>query len=153
MAPPRKRPASATDMSSQRTQSGYSTITTVDRLAMPMAVISVLRSFSAVCGMVAEMAMVAEMPQMPVPPPDSSPSMGGRRSARAISTPKDMVRITAPARPRMPQSPSAETSAMTMRAPSSATPMRTSFLAENSMPGTQRASSDRKWKAMPISSA
>ncbi len=36
MAPPRKRPASATDMSSQRTQSGYSTITTVDRLAMPL---------------------------------------------------------------------------------------------------------------------
>ena len=144
MEPPRKSPASGTVMPNQRTHSGYSTITAVERLAMPMALISVQRSLSGLCGSVDEMAMVAEMPQMPVPPPDSSPNMGDTRSTRAISTPKHSVNTTAPASPRMPQRPSADTSDTTMRTPSSATPTRTSFLALNSMPGRQRSFSDRK---------
>ena len=144
MEPPRKSPASGTVMPNQRTHSGYSTITAVDRLAMPMALIKVQRSLSGLCGSVDEMAMVAEMPQMPVPPPDSSPNMGDTRSTRAISTPKHSVNTTAPASPRMPQRPSADTSDTTMRTPSSATPTRTSLLALNSMPGRQRSFSDRK---------
>ena len=40
-----------------------------------------------------------------------------------------------------------------IRAPSNATPSRSTAFDENSMPATQRPSSCRKWKAMPNSSA
>ena len=77
-------------------------IASVDRLATPIAVISVLRSLSASCGRVEEIAIAAEMPQMPVAPPEISPSTGETFSRRAISTPKPMVSTTAPTSPTMP---------------------------------------------------
>ncbi len=42
---------------------------------------------------------------------------------------------------------------MVIFAPSRATPSRSTVLDENSIPGMQRPSSCRKWKAIPISRA
>ena len=67
--------------------------------------------------------------------------------------PKPMVSATESTTIAIGHAPSAVIWASVMRTPSSATPMRSSVLAENWMPGTQRPSVDRKFIAMPSSSA
>ncbi|MCY1380655.1 hypothetical protein D9M69_684970 [compost metagenome] len=54
---------------------------------------------------------------------------------------------------RMVPLPSAISRSTLMRMPSSATPILRIFFAESSMPATHRPSSERKWNAMPSSSA
>ena len=99
------------------------------------------------------MARAAEAPQMPTAPPDSTPNRDFSPRARAASQPKPMVVVTPTITVRIGMAPRPMIWLTVIRAPSSATPIRRMVLDEASIPGMQRPSSCRKWKAMPISRA
>ena len=67
--------------------------------------------------------------------------------------PNPMVSATETTTIAIGNAPSAVICPSVMRTPRSATPKRSSVLAENWMPGTQRPSVDRKFRAMPSSNA
>lgn len=76
-----------------------------------------------------------------------------RPSSRAPSRPKRIVRTTPVMTKAISDAPRPISSSTLMRAPSSATPKRRTLRAVTFIPGTQRPSSARKWKAMPRRSA
>ena len=125
----------------------------VDSTVTPTTASSVKRSFSFVCGSTEEMAMAADAPQMPTEPPDRMPSSIGRLSQRASSKPEPIVRATASTSITPTLMPSCETWPRVMRMPSSATPTRSTVLAQKLMPIRVLSCSDRKCSDSPISRA
>ncbi len=121
----------------------------VERAVTTTTVRMVSRSLSLPRGRTEAIARAADAPQIPTAPPDNRPkardwpSLLDTRTPKAmvVPTPKKTVTIGMTPRPRIWEA--------VMRAPSSATPSRSTALEENSMPATQRPSSCRKWKAMP----
>ena len=106
-----------------------------------------------VLGRTEAIASAAEAPQMPTDPPESTPKLRLCPSRRASSIPINTVVVTPAITMAMGTGPSAMICSTVIRAPSRATPVRSTALEANSMPGMQRPSSCRKWKVMPNRSA
>jgi hypothetical protein len=88
-----------------------------------------------------------------VAPPVSRPKKARKPSRRAATIETPIVSATLATTSTIGCQPSAATWAPVMRSPSSATPTRSSWRAVNSMPGAHGPSADRKFIAMPSSSA
>ncbi len=114
---------------------------------------SVARSFSGCAGSAAARASAADAPQIAVAPPLSSPNSDWNPISRASSIETPIVSTTETMTiPTGPQ-PSAVIWPAVMRSPSSATPKRSTWRAANSIPGAHGPSPERKFIAMPSSSA
>ena len=124
----------------------------VDSTVTPTTASRVKRSFSLVWGSTEEIAMAAEAPQMPTEPPDKMPSSIGRPSQRASSNPVPIVRATASTSTMPTLMPRCDTWPSVMRIPSSATPIRSTVLAQKVMPLRVLSCSDKKCIDSPISS-
>ncbi len=122
---------------------------TVESAVTTTTVRMVSRSESLSRGRTEAMARAAEAPQMPTAPPDSTPNARDRPRRGATSRPSVMVESTPTTTMRIGAGPRLMICSAVTRAPSKATPRRSTALDENSMPATQRPSSCRKWKAMP----
>ena len=106
----------------------------VDITVTPMTASSVKRSLSLVCGNTDDMASAADAPQMATAPPVSKPCSRVAPSQRASSTPIKMVSATAAATVKAVSIPSLATCPNVMRAPSSATPQRSTVRPQKLMP-------------------
>lgn len=126
---------------------------TVDSVVTPTTVRMVLRSLVSFFGITADSASAAEAPQIATAPPVSRPRSRCRPSARASSPPAQITSPTAASTVSTGPSPRSPTCSSVMRAPSSATPRRSTVRAANSIPGRQRPSSLRKCSDMPNSKA
>jgi hypothetical protein len=84
--------------------------------------------------MTAAIAIAAEAPQIATAPPVSTPNLCRYPSRRARRIPNPIVSATDSTTMTTGSAPSAVICPSVMRAPSSATPMRNSVLAENWMP-------------------
>ena len=113
----------------------------------------VSRSASRSLGSTEAMARAAEAPQMPTAPPERMPKLRFSPRARAATAPKPMVEATPTTTVTIGAGPRLAIWLRVMRAPSSATPTRSTVLEATSIPATHWPSSCRKWKAMPISNA
>jgi hypothetical protein len=114
---------------------------------------SVARSFNGWAGSAAARASAAEAPQIAVAPPLSRPNSDWKPISLASSIDTLIVRTTETTTiPTGPQ-PSSAIWPTVMRKPSSATPKRSTWRAANSMPAAHGPSPDRKFIAMPSSSA
>ena len=90
---------------------------------------------------------------MAVAPPVSRPNSDWKPMARATIIARAMVSTTDSTTSTNGCQPSATTCAAVMRRPSSATPTRSSVRPLKAMPGAQGPSAERKFIAMPSSSA
>src|SRR5437899_1250547 len=120
---------------------------------MPTTVNSVNFSFSLVCGSTAAIAIAADAPQMATAPPDRTPSVAGRPSHFDKPQPNSIVVTSAQITVTIGAMPNDTICANVTFAPNRPTPVRSTVLVQNSIPGRQVASCDRKWNAKPKNSA
>ena len=90
---------------------------------------------------------------MATAPPVSTPTAAEPCRRRPSQAPKRMVATTANTTSAPVRQPVASTCASVMRAPSSATPVRSTVRAARAMPSFVAGVSARKFSAMPNSSA
>ncbi|MCY1185982.1 hypothetical protein D9M73_268090 [compost metagenome] len=119
----------------------------------PITVNSVARSFCGWLGKAAANARAAEAPQIAVAPPVSMPNTRWKPMALAATIETRMVTTTRLTTSTTGFQPSAAICSRVMRMPSSATPMRSTVRAVNSIPALHVPSPARKFSAMPSSSA
>ncbi len=106
----------------------------MESVLTPMTVKMVARSFtlsSGCAGITAAMAIAADAPQIPTAPPVRTPNLFRYPSIFASTTPKPMVSATESTTIAIGIGPNSVICASVIRTPRSATPMRSSGLAEN----------------------
>lgn len=118
----------------------------------PITVKARSRSEFSCLGRTAEVAIAAAAPQTPVAQPVRKPKLRLRPNSRAAHAPKTMVQPTAASAITIGSAPPSNSWPIVSRAPSRATPMRSTVRPENSMPTFSAALLDSGCIAMPMAS-
>ena len=125
----------------------------VDSAVTPATVKTSSRSEFSSRGSTVAMAIAAEAPHIAVAPPVSTPKRRDWPKTRAASIPKTMVATTAATMTSPFFHPSAASWSTVMRAPSRATPKRSTRRAAKSTPAFALPSMASELSAMPMRSA